>query len=249
MTRALADQSRAYLAAHDATTDPAPPVTAAEWLAAERAARIEDDPHREISDTDLTEPTETACDPRPSHREHPPTHTVDRAPPDDRQETAAAEAMTRPAGRSDADHHADEAITRVDAAEQEDHDAAGHSQRGLDAFEGSAPAIGEHGQENDLEATGPTGPTGPDARDVAGGKSRPHNGDVVRVPEPDETATELARARRALAEITDRRHREHQHDQHERDDQLARWHTDDRDPATTTCTEQTAHDADQTSQQ
>ncbi len=255
MTRALADQSRAYLAAHDASSDPAPPVTATEWLAAEHAAREEDDPHREISDTDLTEPTDTAHDLRPPRREHPAADATDRARADDHDhsDTAAVGAVSGPKGLPDTDqdvgHHPNPATTPADTADQEDHDTAAHSQRGLDAVGGSAPAADEHGQQNDLEVPGPTGP---DPRDVAAEKSRLRDTGVVRVPGPDETTTELARAHRALAEITDRRHREHQHDQRERDHQLARWHTDDRDRATTssgTVNGQAALDADQAGQQ
>ncbi|GAA4929254.1 conjugative relaxase-like TrwC/TraI family protein [Actinomycetospora succinea] len=54
MTRALAEASTQYLAEQHAADEPEPAVTADEWLALDRAARHEDDEHRDIADVDLT---------------------------------------------------------------------------------------------------------------------------------------------------------------------------------------------------
>lgn len=204
------------------------------------------------TDTDLTEPVATANDTQRPHREHAATHDTDQAPADDRRVAVAAQAMIRPGGRSNTDHDVSDTdndvgqpTTPADTAEHKPRGAPGHRQGGVDVLESWAPATSERVQENEKRAA--DGPRR-DTRDVAAAEPRPRDHDVVRVPEPDETTTELARARRALAEITDRRHLEHQHDQHDRDHQLAQWHTDDRDPATTG-SEQPTHDADDTNHQ
>ncbi len=54
-TRANAEASRAWLADHHASDQPEPAVTADEWLAADRSARLEDDPHRTITDLEVEE--------------------------------------------------------------------------------------------------------------------------------------------------------------------------------------------------
>jgi hypothetical protein len=55
MTRALGEASAQYLAEQHAADEPEPAVTAEEWLALDRAARHEDDAHRDITDIDVDE--------------------------------------------------------------------------------------------------------------------------------------------------------------------------------------------------
>jgi hypothetical protein len=78
-TRAAADRAQAELAArHLDDTDPEPQATAAEWLAAHRAAVTDDERHREITDADVTDrPADLAVSPDP----------VAERPPEDRAET------------------------------------------------------------------------------------------------------------------------------------------------------------------
>jgi hypothetical protein len=61
MTRVKAERGEAMLAErHASDTDTEPVVTAAEWLAAHRAADAAEDPHREITEADLTPPGDEA---------------------------------------------------------------------------------------------------------------------------------------------------------------------------------------------
>ncbi|MDD7966133.1 hypothetical protein [Actinomycetospora lemnae] len=55
MTRALGEASAQYLAEQHAADEPEPAVTAEEWLALDRAARREDDVHRDITVIDVDE--------------------------------------------------------------------------------------------------------------------------------------------------------------------------------------------------
>ena len=55
MTRALGEASAQYLAEQHAAEEPARAVTAEEWLALDRAARHEDDAHRDITDIDVAQ--------------------------------------------------------------------------------------------------------------------------------------------------------------------------------------------------
>ena len=62
-TRAAAERAKAELAArHADDTDPEPKVTAAEWLAAHRAAVAEDERHCEVTDADVFDPTRQHVD-------------------------------------------------------------------------------------------------------------------------------------------------------------------------------------------
>jgi len=67
-----------------------------------------------------------------------------------------------------------------------------------------------------------------DIRSATEGESAQHDTDVVRVPSPEETADTVAQARRALAELDDRRdHDEQRAAEEARTEELTRWHTDD----------------------
>jgi hypothetical protein len=68
----------------------------------------------------------------------------------------------------------------------------------------------------------------PDIRDIAAAEPARIEDDAVRVPSADETADNLARAQRALAETRQRQADEQRHaTEQARAQQLARWHTDD----------------------
>ena len=68
----------------------------------------------------------------------------------------------------------------------------------------------------------------PDIRDTAAAEPTRIDDDAVRVPSADETADNLARAQRALAETRQRQADEQRHTvEQARAKQLARWHTDD----------------------
>ena len=68
----------------------------------------------------------------------------------------------------------------------------------------------------------------PDIRDTAAAEPTRIEDDAVRVPSADETADNLARAQRALAETRQRQADEQRHTvEQARAKQLARWHTDD----------------------
>jgi hypothetical protein len=68
----------------------------------------------------------------------------------------------------------------------------------------------------------------PDIRDIAAAEPPRIEDDAVRVPSADETADNLARAQRALAETRQRQADEQRHAADQaRAQQLARWHTDD----------------------
>jgi hypothetical protein len=68
----------------------------------------------------------------------------------------------------------------------------------------------------------------PDIRDIAAAEPPQIEDDAVRVPSADETADNLARAQRALAETRQRQADEQRHAADQaRAQQLARWHTDD----------------------
>ncbi len=68
----------------------------------------------------------------------------------------------------------------------------------------------------------------PDIRDVAAAEPERVEDDAVRVPSAEETADNLARAQRALAETRQRQADEQRHAAEQaRAQQLARWHTDD----------------------
>jgi hypothetical protein len=68
----------------------------------------------------------------------------------------------------------------------------------------------------------------PDIRDIAAAEPARIEDDAVRVPSADETADNLARAQRALAETRQRQAAEQRHAAEQaRAQQLARWHTDD----------------------
>ncbi len=70
--------------------------------------------------------------------------------------------------------------------------------------------------------------TAPDIRDIAAAEPARIEDDAVRVPSADETADNLARAQRALAETRQRQADEQRHAAEQaRAQQLARWHTDD----------------------
>jgi conjugative relaxase-like TrwC/TraI family protein len=74
-TRAAAERAKAELAArHADDTDPEPKVTAAEWLAAHRAAVAEDERHREVTDADVSDPAHQQVDDRVGER---PTESSD----------------------------------------------------------------------------------------------------------------------------------------------------------------------------
>jgi AAA domain len=74
--------------------------------------------------------------------------------------------------------------------------------------------------------------TVPDLREVAASEPAPAGEDDVRVPSADETADTVQRAQRALAEIQKRQAVDDRHTAEQaRADQLACWHTDDRDRA------------------
>ncbi|MCD2193594.1 relaxase domain-containing protein [Actinomycetospora endophytica] len=227
MTRALADQSRAYLAAHDANSQPAPAVTAAEWLAAEHTARAEDDPHRDITDTDLTEPT-----PRHPGDDHSSTtgHAAEPQSSETDQNTDQAQGESAPPGPRD----------RLEASTADHAPTGGHPERdgwdhraAADFTEAPLPDPGEdhrngHGTDeapSERRATADAPDPAADARE--GDQAGRRDEDTVRVPEPGETAAELARARRALAEITDRRQQTDQ--QQYREQQHGTWHSDDQD--------------------
>jgi hypothetical protein len=87
------------------------------------------------------------------------------------------------------------------------------------------PPLGEvvtddHGSGVETPAT--------DIRDLAAAEPTRIEDDAVRVPSADETADNLARAQRALAETRQRQADEQRHDAEQaRAQQLARWHTDD----------------------
>ncbi len=67
----------------------------------------------------------------------------------------------------------------------------------------------------------------PDIRDIAGAELERVEDDAIRVPSADETADNLARAQRALAETRQRQADEQRHAaEQSRAQQLARWHTD-----------------------
>ncbi len=67
-----------------------------------------------------------------------------------------------------------------------------------------------------------------DIRDIAAAEPARIEDDAVRVPSADETADNLARAQRALAETRQRQADEQRHaTEQARAQQLARWHTDD----------------------
>jgi hypothetical protein len=67
-----------------------------------------------------------------------------------------------------------------------------------------------------------------DIRDIAATEPARIDNDAVRVPSADETADNLARAQRALAETRQRQAAEQRHAAEQaRAQQLARWHTDD----------------------
>jgi conjugative relaxase-like TrwC/TraI family protein len=68
----------------------------------------------------------------------------------------------------------------------------------------------------------------PDIRDIAAADPARIDDDAVRVPSADETADNLARAQRAMAETRQRQADEQRHAAEQaRAQQLARWHTDD----------------------
>jgi hypothetical protein len=131
---------------HIDDTEPEQIITAEEWLTAHRAAVDEDDQHRAITETDLTDTT-----------------TAD----DDR---------TRPA---------------------------------LD-LDGDAIEVPDR-----------------DIRELAADEPAPVNEDVVRIPSPDETAVDYAKATRALAELNARRAADEQEQAEHRAAELDRWHVDD----------------------
>jgi hypothetical protein len=67
-----------------------------------------------------------------------------------------------------------------------------------------------------------------DIRDIAAAEPERVEDDAVRVPSADETADNLARAQRALAETRQRQADDQCHAAEQaRAQQLARWHTDD----------------------
>jgi hypothetical protein len=68
----------------------------------------------------------------------------------------------------------------------------------------------------------------PDIRDIAAAEPTRVEDDAVRVPSADETADNLTRAQRALAETRQRQADEQRHAAEQaRAQQLARWHADD----------------------
>jgi hypothetical protein len=68
----------------------------------------------------------------------------------------------------------------------------------------------------------------PDIRDIVAAEAPRIEDDAVRVPSAEETADNLARAQRALAETRQRQADEQRHAAEQaRAQQLARWHTDD----------------------
>jgi hypothetical protein len=89
----------------------------------------------------------------------------------------------------------------------------------------AVPPLGEVGTDDH----GPGAETpAPDIRDLAAAEPPRIEDDAVRVPSADETADNLARAQRALAETRQRQADEQRHAAEQaRAQQLARWHTDD----------------------
>jgi len=86
---------------------------------------------------------------------------------------------------------------------------------------------GDRGPVVDEPAEHVIGTAEPDVREVAAREAAPVREDDVRVPSADEVATALARADRAITEISARSVLDARADAAERADQLTRWHTDD----------------------
>lgn len=83
---------------------------------------------------------------------------------------------------------------------------------------------------NETPALGVAETNIPDLRHIAATEPKPVEDDAVRVPSADEAANSIARAQRALSEITHRRAIEDVRAADEaRSQQLARWHADERD--------------------
>jgi hypothetical protein len=229
-TRAVADRARAELTARSAAGAlgaDEPAVTAKEWLQASEAAARAEDPHREITaEHELSDlETERDRDRRAARADTadqvPPTATIgepEPAPIDIRQQP---ERHAEQAAGIDSDPgSATEAAAATDTASDTDSDT--DIDTDSDVVETvAAPRRGDDHPTNRHEA-----------RDE----------DTVRVPSPDETAESVRRARRALAELRQREAiEEHRaNDEAARDDELARWHTDD--PHTGTAADSQARD-------
>jgi hypothetical protein len=235
-TRAAADRARAELSARQVADDPTAierEVTADEWLDQHRAAVEAEDPHRPITDEhDLTDVIEAReSDQRTARRRAHDAKGVngvdvaaantDRDNTPDRRHTSqdnagdlVADATTRraaPAAPKLAEcTRRDNAAHVAPAATEMSDDLPGR--RVLDHEPGPAPRdVRQEAADEPVRADG-------------------HDPDAVRVPSPRETTDSVRRAHRALAEMKQRQAIEDRRAADEarrRDDELARWNTDD----------------------
>jgi hypothetical protein len=207
MTRVKAERSQAELdARHLDDTEPEQHITAAEWLAAHRAAVADDERHRDVTDADVTD--------RPDDLHMAVEHTHARA---------SADAAR---GRLDEDRHAGRP-----AAEHGDKRDARRDRDLLHAQDPSQElrSVSSDRYKPARELASPTHDVPqPDLREIAAREPAPVREDVVRVPNAEETSDALAAAHRALAEIRARETLDAHEQAEHRAVQLTRWNTDDR---------------------
>jgi hypothetical protein len=214
-TRAAADRARAELSARqaaDGTTAIEREVTAEDWLDEHRVAVEAEDPHRAITDDhDLTDLAEA--------REHAHRTARTREPEDRAAAEVSRDSLLEEPGAAEvaAIQEPDESIGRDEVAAKAGANATDVPDdvptRTVPDYEPS-PAPRDIRQEAAEEP----------ARDDG------HDPDAVRIPSTRESAESVRRAHRALNELKQRQvieDRRAADEARERDDELARWHTDD----------------------
>jgi conjugative relaxase-like TrwC/TraI family protein len=229
-TRAAADRARSELSARQAaddTTGIEREVTADDWLDQHRAAVEAEDPHRTITDdhdlTDLAEAREN--DQRTARRRDHDANVVDEAAAHADRDNSK---HSRPADAASLNELVEDATTvpaDPGAAPEPDANTA-DVDPGAGEIADGVPARAVLDHEPGLAPR--------DIRQEAGeepARDDGHDPDTVRVPSTRETAESVRRAHRALAELKQRQaidDRRAADEARERDDELVRWHSDDR---------------------
>ena len=222
---AEADETRAQWYAHTAETRAAADRARAELTAREAAGEIGPDEPR-VSAQEWLKASNAAARTEDPHRnitaEHEITDLEAQRDHDHRDTRAAVETA----------HHTGPGVepepAPVDIRQQAERDPEDDEQ---------------HEGDQDAGAGAPVDEEQPVARRARrdSARAKVQDEDTVRVPSADETAESVHRAQRALAEVRQREAIEEQRANDEaRDDELARWHSDDTGAATSSATNSTA---------
>jgi hypothetical protein len=242
-TRAAADRAHAELANRHAL-DPAGEqhVTAAEWLEADADARRDDDPYRQITETDLADADQdgqvytSRAEPERADEDEEGCGDADPVHPGSADERRAGEEQEEQIdkGRADSDRPD---LARADQAEPNEDSADELSADDERPFDDDAvdedpadeqPADEDQAEGNRTEVDRAKAYVHPvevlDLRELVADQNAGADEDLVRVPTAAETSDDVRRAERALAEIRARDAADAAREAEEQAARVAYWH-------------------------